>query len=270
MAGLESVEHVLWPGGAPGARGDDAEDIPALTPYVVDGATSAVIVCPGGGYVMRAEHEGDPIARWLNSLGITAFVLRYRVAPYMYPNAYLDAQRAIRYVRFHASTWGLDTAKIGLLGFSAGGHLTATAGTRHDEGDPEAADPIDRVSSRPDLLVLCYPVITMKDEYTHMGSRNNQIGEAPTAEQIDLLSNELHVKADTPPTFLWHTSEDGAVPVENSLSFAAGLSRAGVPFDLHVYDHGRHGLGLASDDVHIANWSAVCGLWLKGRKFGSR
>ncbi|WP_020616112.1 alpha/beta hydrolase [Paenibacillus daejeonensis] len=268
MAGSESVEHILWPEGTPGARGAGLEDTPALTPYLVDGATSAVVVCPGGGYGMRAQHEGEPIAQWLNSLGITAFVLRYRVAPYPYPHAYQDAQRAIRYVRFHAAVWGLDASKIGLLGFSAGGHLTATAGTRHDEGNPDAADPVDRVSSRPDLIVLCYPVITMKDPYTHQGSRTNQLGDQPTEEQITLLSNELHVNEQTPPTFLWHTSEDAAVPVENSLSFAAALSRAGVPFDLHVYDHGRHGLGLAAEDSHIANWSQVCGLWLQGRQFG--
>ncbi|MFS0727136.1 alpha/beta hydrolase [Paenibacillus sp. 1P07SE] len=267
MAGSESVDHILWPGGAPGARGADPEDIPALTPYLAAGATSAVIVCPGGGYARRADHEGEPIALWLNSLGITAFVLRYRVAPYSYPWAYRDAQRAIRYVRHHATAWGLDKGKIGLLGFSAGGHLTATAGTRHDSGDPSAEDPIDRCSSRPDLIVLCYPVITMKDPYTHEGSRSNQLGSVPTEEQIAHLSNELHVGQDTPPAFLWHTSEDAGVPVENSLFFAAALSRAGVPFDLHVYDHGGHGLGLASDDPHIAGWSRVCGQWLAGHHF---
>ncbi|MFC5649108.1 alpha/beta hydrolase [Paenibacillus solisilvae] len=264
MAGSADQIIELWPEGAPLAAGSTDEDRPAITPYLVEGiGKGAVIVCPGGGYGGRADHEGEPIALWLNGLGISAFVLRYRVAPYQYPCALNDVQRAIRHVRLHAEDWGIDSGKIGVLGFSAGGHLTASAGTLYDSGNPNAADPVDRQSSRPDLLVLCYPVITMEKTYTHEGSRHNLLGAVPDEALVNRLSTERQVTSDTPPTFLWHTSDDGAVPVENSLAFAASLSRAGVPFDLHVYEKGRHGLGLAAEDEHVATWTSVCGLWLK-------
>ncbi|QHT62356.1 alpha/beta hydrolase [Paenibacillus lycopersici] len=253
----------LWPEGAPHAAGTTDEDRPALTPYLVDGSRGAVIVFPGGGYGMRADHEGEPIALWLNSIGISAFVLRYRVAPYSHPSPLLDAQRAIRYVRLHAAEWGIDEQKIGILGFSAGGHLASTAGTQYDAGNPDAGDPIERMSSRPNALILCYAVITMKSPFTHEGSRENLLGKAPEAAMIERMSSETRVTADTPPTFLWHTSDDGAVPVENALEFALALRRADVPFDLHVYEKGRHGMGLAEDDPHVASWTTVCGLWLK-------
>ncbi|MFD0712346.1 alpha/beta hydrolase [Paenibacillus sp. GCM10027626] len=272
MAGFENeVEWIeLWPEGAPLAQGNDDEDRPAITPYLAaGGGPGAVIVCPGGGYGMRADHEGEPIARWLNSIGIHAFVLRYRVAPYQYPCALLDVQRAVRYVRHHAGEWGIDQRKIGVLGFSAGGHLTSTAGTHYDRGDAEAADPIERQSSRPDLLMLCYPVITMKQPYTHQGSQHNLLGAEPDPAKVELLSNELQVTADTPPTFLWHTSDDEAVDVENSLQFASALRKNGVPFDLHVYEKGRHGLGLAEEDPHVASWTAVCALWLARYQFAA-
>jgi acetyl esterase/lipase len=234
---------------------------------VEGGGKGAVIVCPGGGYGGRAHHEGEPIALWLNTLGISAFVLRYRVAPYRYPSALNDVQRAVRYVRHRADEWGIDAGKVGVLGFSAGGHLTATAGTCYDLGRPDAADPVERHSSRPDLIVLCYPVITMQRPYTHEGSLFNLLGPDPDEELVRLMSCELQVTPDTPPTFLWHTSNDGAVPVENSLGFASALSRAGVPFDLHVYEKGGHGMGLAEGDEHVASWSSVCGLWLKRYEF---
>ncbi|AZN42471.1 alpha/beta hydrolase [Paenibacillus albus] len=267
MAGSSHQVIELWPEGAPLAAGVTDEDRPALTPYLVDGDSSvsrgAVIVCPGGGYGMRADHEGEPIALWLNSIGISAFVLRYRVAPYQYPAALLDVQRAIRHVRLHAAEWGIADNKIGVLGFSAGGHLVSTAGTHYDAGNLESADPIERMSCRPDQLILCYPVITLRDPYTHEGSRINLLGDQADPAMIEQLSGELQVTTDTPPTFLWHTSDDGPVPVENSLNFALALRRAGVPFDLHVYEHGEHGLGLAESDPHVANWTSVCGLWLK-------
>ncbi|WP_219838209.1 alpha/beta hydrolase [Paenibacillus sp. R14(2021)] len=266
MAGPQNTLIKLWPEGAPNAAGMTDEDRPALTPYLVEGSKGAVIVCPGGGYGMRADHEGDPIALWLNSLGISAFVLRYRVAPYGYPNALLDAQRAIRYVRLHAGEWDIDAGKIGILGFSAGGHLVSTAGTHYDAGRPDADDPIERMSSRPDLLVLCYPVITMQSAYTHEGSRENLLGKHPEPAMIELMSSELQVTSDTPPTFIWHTSDDGAVPVENAMLFASALRRSGVPFDLHIYEKGHHGMGLAESDPHVASWSTVCGLWL--RRYG--
>lgn len=258
----------LWPQGAPLARGSEAEDVPALSVYPVKGRDKgAVIVCPGGGYGMRADHEGEPIALWLNGLGLTAFVLRYRVAPYRYPCALADALRAVRYVRHFADPLGIRKDRIGLLGFSAGGHLTASAGTHYTAGEPGAADPIERQSSRPDALVLCYPVITMKPPYYHHGSMVNLLGDLPEPKLIESMCAELQVTGDTPPTFLWHTSDDQAVPVENSLLFAGALSRHGVPFDLHVYEKGHHGLGLAPGNGHVGTWTGVCAEWLKRREF---
>ncbi len=258
----------LWPEGAPLSVGIGDEDKPAIQAYPVKGdGRGAVIVCPGGGYGGRADHEGEPIALWLNSIGIHAFVLRYRVAPYQYPSALLDVQRAIRYVKHRAEEWKINENKIGVLGFSAGGHLTASSGTLFDEGNPSSLDPIDRLSCRPDAIVLCYPVITMKPPYYHEGSMNNLLGSKPTSEQIEHLCLENQVTAQTPPTFLWHTADDQAVPVENSMQFASALRHAGVPFDLHVFEKGRHGLGLSPEDEHVASWTTVCGLWLQRYQF---
>ncbi|WP_189028320.1 alpha/beta hydrolase [Paenibacillus albidus] len=255
---------ILWPEGAPGASGSNDEDCPAITPYLVEGErNAAVIICPGGGYGMRAYHEGEPVAQWLNSLGISAFVLRYRVAPYLYPCALNDAQRAIRTVRLRAEEYRIDPDRVGILGFSAGGHLASTTGVLFDQGDPEAAEPVDRISSRPDALILCYPVITMNDEVGHEGSKRNLLGVRPDEGLVERLSSELQVTADTPQTFLWHTSDDASVPVENSLLFAAALSRYNIPFDLHVYTHGRHGLGLAEEEPFVAIWTDACASWLR-------
>lgn len=260
----------LWPQGAPHRLPERGEHPPVtLTAYPAEGARAAVIVCPGGGYGALAPHEGEPIARWLNGIGISAFVLRYRIAPHAaHPAALSDAQRAIRYVRHHAGRWGLEPNRIGILGFSAGGHLASTAGTHYDAGRPDAPDPLDRVSSRPDAMILCYPVISF-GEHGHRGSMVNLLGEEPAAELRDQLSNENRVTADTPPAFLWHTSDDSSVKVENVLLFAAALSRCGVPFDLHVYEKGIHGLGLAEDDAHVRRWTEECGSWLKRQGFRS-
>jgi len=261
---------LLWPEGAPLAAGDTEEDRPAITPYLVPGSgNAAIIIAPGGGYGMRANHEKEPVARWLNRLGISAFVLCYRVAPYKHPAPLLDAQRAIRLVRHRAGEFGVDPSRVGMLGFSAGGHLTATAGTHYDRGLPEseARDAVDRESCRPDAIVLCYPVITMKEPYTHLGSRINLLGENADPALVDWLSNDEQVTADTPPAFLWHTADDAAVPVENSLMLAAALSRHGVPFDLHVYAHGKHGIGLAEDHPHAKGWTAACADWLRNLGF---
>lgn len=243
----------------------EGEEQPQLTPYLLEGSskpTAAVIVFPGGGYHHRAKHEGGPVAEWLNGLGIQSFVLDYRVAPYQHPAPLLDAQRAIRYVRSQAEEWNIDPDRIGILGFSAGGHLAATAGTQSSPGRPDAKDPVERFSSRPDLMVLCYPVISFL-EYAHQGSIANLLGPGAAEEQKRALSAEQQVGPDTPPTFLWHTSEDASVPVENSLFFAAALSKHKIPFDLHVFQAGRHGLGLAADQPESRTWTELCSLWLK-------
>lgn len=259
----------LWPGVTQDAIGEENQGCPSLTLYLAEGRDKprgAVIVFPGGGYGRRAPHEGEPIARWLNGLGISAFVLNYRVAPYRHPVPLQDAQRAIRTVRHHAEAWGIDPQRVGILGFSAGGHLASTAGTHYDAGNPEAVDPIDRQSCRPDLMVLCYPVITMR-ALGHQGSKNNLIGEDAGEELIQLMSSEQQVTSDTPPTFLWHTADDAAVPVENSLLFAAALSRHKVPFDLHVFESGVHGIGIAANHPEAYVWPDVCANWLRKQQF---
>jgi acetyl esterase/lipase len=269
-------EFPLWTGDAPGALGREAKDIPTLTPYFapMNKATGAsIVICPGGGYAALAPHEGSHYALWLNELGITGFVLKYRLGSsgYRHPAMMLDVQRAIRYVRANAVKWGLDPNRIGVMGSSAGGHLASTALTHFDPGDGAAADPINRVSSRPDLGILCYPVITMGPD-THAGSRRNLLGDNPDPSLVEFLSNEKQVKKDTPPTFIFHTFEDSAVRVENSLEFAAALRRHGVPFSLHIYPKGAHGMGLGSaqwdpDSRHI--WTQECAQWLKEQSFGT-
>lgn len=254
---------LLWPTTAPGALGNSQEDSPGMSLYMVarNQPTACIIICPGGAYRGRAAHEGEPVARWLNSLGVSAVVLDYRVAPYRHPYPLLDAKRAMRLVRFHAGEWGIDSKRIGMLGFSAGGHLTATLGTHFDCGIANDLDLVERESCRPDLLVLCYPVISFTN-YQHEGSKNNLLGPQPAAADINDLSNELRVTADTPPTFLWHTANDAGVPVENSLMFASALSHHKIPFELHVYPNGRHGLGLAGDDPHVNTWTDMCARFL--------
>jgi acetyl esterase/lipase len=254
----------LWPAGATTIVGQGPDDVPTLTPYIAkDNSTgAAVVVCPGGGYAHLADHEGGPVAEWLNSIGITAFVLKYRHGPhYQHPVPLQDAARAIRTIRARAAEWHLDPKRIGILGFSAGGHLAATLGTHYDSGSTSSVDLIERVSSRPDLLILIYPVISMA-QFTHQGSKRMLLGENPGNELVTLLSNELQVTKDTPPTFLVHTSNDESVPVENSLLFAEALRKAGVQFELHVYERGKHGFGLAPGDPILSTWPARCGAWL--------
>ena len=263
---------ILWPAGAPGATGQAPNDVPTLTPYLApkDKATgAAIIVCPGGGYQHLADHEGGPVAEWLNSIGVTAFVLKYRLGPtYHHPSQLQDAARAIRTVRARAKEWALDPQRIGILGFSAGGHLAATAGTHFAAGQADASDPIERVSSRPDLMILVYPVISMRSS-THSGSRRNLLGEQPSPELVTLLSNEEQVTKETPPTFLVHTMTDTAVPVENSMMFAAALRKAGVPFEFHLYERGPHGFGLGTKDPILATWPARCADWLRVHGFAA-
>jgi acetyl esterase/lipase len=261
----------LWTGGAPGAKGAQPEDVPSLQHYAApaDKATgAAIVVCPGGGYGHLASHEGHDIAIWLNSLGITAFVLKYRLGPrYQHPAMIWDVQRAIRMVRAKASDWKVDPQRIGVMGFSAGGHLASTAATHFDDGNAQASDPIDRVSSRPDVAILCYPVITMTDPFVHSGSRKNLLGEKPDWSLVELLSNEKQVTAKTPPTFLFHTVDDPGVPVENSRLFADALRKNKVPYEIHLFEHGKHGVGLAKDDPTLAIWSTLLSNWLRGHGF---
>ena len=268
-------EFPLWRQGAPGALGAERDDIPTLTPFFAPPARAtgaALIVCPGGGYGGLAPHEGLHYALWLNEQGITAFVLKYRLGSkgYRHPAMMQDGQRAIRYVRANAGNWKLDPQRIGIIGSSAGGHLAASCLTHFDAGQTAAADPIDRVSCRPDLGILCYPVITMGTD-THAGSKKNLLGDNPDPALVEELSNEKQVGKDTPPTFIFHTADDAAVKVENSLEFAAALRRNGVPFALHIYPHGNHGLGLGTNQWDPENrhpWTTECSLWLKEMRFG--
>jgi acetyl esterase/lipase len=260
----------LWPEGAPGALGKADKDIPTLTPFFPDPAKAtgaAMVVCPGGGYGRLAPHEGRDYARWLNEYGIAAFVLKYRLGPdgYHHPAMLQDASRALRLVRARAGEWNLDAHRIGIMGSSAGGHLASTLLTHFDSGKPDAVDPIERVSSRPDLGILCYAVITM-GQVTHGGSRANLLGTNPPPELVRELSNELHVSKETPPCFVWGTDEDKTVPIENSLQFAEALRKAGVPFDLHIYQKGPHGMGLGSHEWDPSKrhpWTADLAFWLK-------
>lgn len=272
VAGAAEVSEpqrlLLWPDGAPLATGSDEADQPSLTIYsapdeLADG--SAVVVCPGGGYGhLAVDHEGRQIAEWLNSLGTTALVLRYRIAPkYRHPCPLLDVQRAVRLARASAEQWKIDPAWIGVIGFSAGGHLASTIATHFDAGDPSASDPVDRASCRPDFVILLYPVISLIEGCAHAGSRRNLLGESPPAELVEQLSNERQVTAATPPTLLVHTSDDQVVPPENSVLFYLALREAGVPAELHIYEHGPHGFGLGGDDPVLSTWPNHCAAWLK-------
>jgi len=264
-------EMLLWPEGAPGALGDEPQDKPKLIAYLPaeDKANgTAIIICPGGGYGHLAmDHEGHQIGRWLNSLGIAGFIVdyRHRNKGYGHPAPLHDAQRAIRTVRANAKKWRVDPQRIGILGFSAGGHLASTAATLFDTGDEDAEDPIARASSRPDFAVLCYPVIAFDEPYTHRGSQRNLLGPDPDPDLVKSLSTEKQVSEATPPTFLWHTSEDTAVPPQNSVHFYLACVKNKVPAELHIYQQGRHGLGLAKGVPGAENWPHACEAWLRGR-----
>jgi acetyl esterase/lipase len=259
--------ELLWPDGAPGAVGNEEADRPTLSIYLPEepqATSTGVIVCPGGGYrTLAMDHEGDQVARWLNSLGVAAFVLKYRLGPrYRHPAPLQDVQRAIRTVRYRAGEFRLSPERIGVWGFSAGGHLAATAATHFDTGKELAADPVERVSCRPDFAILAYPVISLATEYAHKGSRSFLLGPEPDPAQVESLSLEKRVRADTPPTFLFHTTEDRAVPPENSVLFYLALRKAGVPAELHIYERGRHGVGLAPEDPVLSTWVSRLKDWL--------
>jgi acetyl esterase/lipase len=262
----------LWPDGAPGALGSATNDIPTLTPYLPDGTNAtgaAMVICPGGAYTHLAAHEGNDYALWLNQHGVTGFVLKYRLGPrYHHPAMLNDAARAVRWVRAHAGEFQIDAHRVGIMGSSAGGHLAATLLTHFDAGDTNAADVIERQSSRPDLGILCYPVITL-GEFAHQGSRDNLLGKNPPPELVENLSNERQVTTNTPPCFLWTTFEDKTVPMENTLLFAAALRKNHVPFALHVYEEGGHGMGLKDKPpfAHPHPWANDCLFWLTEHQF---
>jgi acetyl esterase/lipase len=262
----------LWTGAAPDARGSDESDVPALTVYLprsMSVPAPAMIVCPGGGYLsLSSNHEGRQVAAFLNSLGIAAFVLRYRLGPrYHHPVELGDAKRAMRTLRSHGADWRLDPARIGIIGFSAGGRLAMSASTSFDAGNPNADDPVDRAGSRPDIVVLGYPVITMTAPWTHAGSKRNLLGEDADPELARRLSGEQAVTKDTPPTFIFQTNEDIVVPAENSLQYFLALRRAGVPAEMHVFEKGAHGVGLANDNPALAPWSTLLANWLRLHSF---
>jgi acetyl esterase/lipase len=263
----------LWPNGAPGALGTADDDIPTLETFLPTSnpTKTAVVIAPGGGYARLAYGlEGTEVAQWLNAHGVAAFVLKYRLGPKYHHSIELgDAQRAIRTVRANAAKYGIAPDHIGMMGFSAGGHLTATAGTQYDAGNAAAADPIDQQSSRPDFLVLAYPVITMEDPYAHKGSRTNLLGDAPTQAQMDAMSAELHVTAQTPPTFLFQTTDDKTVPVLNSVMFYTALVKTGVPAEMHLFQHGAHGAGLGVGNPQLSVWPDLLMKWMRERGYAA-
>ncbi len=261
---------LLWPDGAPGAVGDEDVDRPSIRIYRPDEPNGcAVVICPGGGYGGLAfDHEGHQIARWFNTIGVTGVVLKYRLGQrYRHPAPLSDVQRAIRDVRMNAEAMHVAIDRIGVMGFSAGGHLASTVSTHFDDGDPDALDPVDRVSCRPDFSILCYPVISFKEEFTHQGSRKNLLGDDPDPALVESLSNETQVTAQTPPTFLFHTAEDTGVPPQNSLVYYAALLKHGVPAELHIYQNGPHGVGLGIADPVLFTWKDRLADWLQTNGF---
>jgi acetyl esterase/lipase len=282
----QSFTLPLWSGGIPNYKetGEveirDSSDIirisnvqiPNITVYLPAkryATGQAVVICPGGGYVRLAyDLEGLDIAKWLNSKGVAAIVLKYRLPISKnnivgYKSPLLDVKRAIRTTRYYASDWNIEKNKIGVMGFSAGGHLASTLGTHFDYGKSDALDRIDRISSRPDFMILIYPVISFSKPFMHQGSRNALLGENPDSSLVNFYSNELQVKDDTPPTFIVHANDDKTVPVENSLLFYKALREKMIPAEMHIYPEGGHGFGLALEKGHLESWSNRCINWLR-------
>ena len=260
----------LYPEGPPNKMGDGEPDNPTLTIYLADkdvATGAAVVIFPGGGYNHVAmDHEGHQVARWLNSFGVSGIIVKYRRgAMYPHPTPLNDAKRAIRTARLRAEEWNIDPHRVGVLGFSAGGHLASTAGTFFDYGDSLAADPIQAISTRPDFMILIYPVISLNSEFTHQGSKKNLLGENPDPQLVELLSTDQAVTAATPPTFMVHSFHDQAVPAENSVRFYLALRKAGVPVELHLFEKGGHGYGLGSGDDAPSDWPGLCRKWMEFR-----
>lgn len=265
---------VLWPEGAPGALGSQQADVPTLTPYPAPpkkATGAAVIICPGGGYHHLAAAHRRPVAQWLNAIGVAGFVLKYRHLRYKHPAPWQDAARAIRTLRARAPQWDLDPKRIGIMGFSAGGHLATMTGTHFDAGRPDAADPVERASSRPDLMILSVPVITMRPPHAHAGSVRNLLGQRPKPKLIAFCSTDEQVTKHTPPTFIVDTWSDRGVPVENSLKFAAALRTANVPFEMHIYEQGPHNFLNAKGETRriLDTWWDHCADWLRQHGFAA-
>jgi acetyl esterase/lipase len=262
-------EFPLWEGQAPGALGSTDADTPTLTVYRASRRASGtgVVVAPGGGYTNLAmDHEGRQVAAFFNSMGVTAFVLKYRLGPkYHHPVELGDAQRAIRIARARAQEFGIVPDRVGMMGFSAGGHLASTAATHFDSGKPDAPDAIDRVSSRPDFLILGYPVISTDPAIAHAGSVRNLLGENPDPKLLEDMSNDLRVTPQTPPTFIFQTNADTTVPAENAVRFYLALRKAKVPAEMHIFENGPHGVGLSLDDPALSLWPTLLTNWLRGR-----
>jgi acetyl esterase/lipase len=258
---------LLWPDGAPGAIGSTDADKPSIDVYLPEKSASGtgVLVVPGGGYQFLAlDHEGSQVAQWLVERGIAAFVLHYRIGPrYHYPAPIQDGQRAMSYVRSHAADYGIKPDRIGIWGFSAGGHLAGAVTTHFDSGQPDATDPIERVTDRPDFAILAYGVLSMEAEITHPGSRMNLLGANPDPVLVEQFTNAKQVTRDTPPCFLFHTADDKVVPVLNSVNFYLALQRAGVPAELHIFEHGDHGAGLGQKDPQLRKWPELLEGWMR-------
>jgi len=258
---------LLYPDGAPGAMGSGDKDKPSIRVYAPEAGKqtgTAIVVCPGGGYSgLAIDHEGQQVGEFLKSHGITAFVLKYRLSPYRHPVPLNDVSRAIRHVRAHAKDWNIAPNRIGVMGFSAGGHLASTVSTHFDAGTPESKDLVERQSSRPDFAVLCYPVISFTAPYSHGGSAKNLLGEKPDPELLKNLSNETQVTEKTPPTFIFHTQEDAGVPPQNALAYYSALVEKKVPAELHIYQYGAHGVGLAIGDPVLTTWKERLIGWLQ-------
>jgi len=270
----------LWPEGVPGAKaiGDERSEsggrlsnvsAPTLTVYTpaVDRPNgTAVIIAPGGGYgMLSTEREGVQYANWLSTLGVTSFVLKYRMKEFGHPAPLQDVLRAVRLVRSRAAEFMINPARVGVMGSSAGGHLAASAGTLFDHADGKTGAALDATSARPDFLILMYPVITMDDPHAHAGSRKNLLGENPSTELLNLASMEKQVTAATPPTLLIHTQEDQSVPVENSILFYQALTRAKVPAEMYLFEHGSHGMGMKAEFGTASDWPARAAEWLRNR-----
>jgi len=276
----------LWPSAIPNSQKSDEKEVhdsngilwitkvqdPDITVYLPSkqqATGQAVVICPGGGYEGLAyDWEGTDIAKWLNSKGIAGIVVKYRLpssksVKVSYKAPLQDAQRAMKLVRFHAKEWNIDPGKVGIMGFSAGGHLAANLTTHFDHEDSFEKDPIDSLSARPDFTVLIYPVITMKKGITHQGSKNSLLGENPSEALVKEFSNELHVQPNTPPTFMVHATDDDVVPVENSLLFYKALKEKNISAELHIYPKGGHGFSLALGKGYLQSWTDRLYDWLQ-------